>query len=67
MPLLTTLIFILYMALQMVVMLNMLIAIMGDTFDKVKIEEDVQIIIARARFIDAFEASLSTRQIKEIE
>lgn len=55
------------MALQMVVMLNMLIAIMGDTFDKVKIEEDVQIIIARARFIDAFEASLSTRQIKEIE
>jgi len=55
------------MALEMVVMLNMLIAIMGDTFDRVKNEEDVQIIIGRARFIDAYEASLSAKQIREVE
>lgn len=48
-------------------MLNMIIAIMGDTFDKVKSEEEVQIIFGRAAFIDACEASLSTRQIRDIE
>lgn len=55
------------MALEMIVMLNMLIAIMGDTFDRVKSEEDIQIIIGRARYMDAYEASLSTRQIREVE
>jgi len=48
-------------------MLNMLIAIMGDTFDKVKIDEDVQIIFGRASFMDECEASLSAREIEEIE
>lgn len=55
------------MALEMIVMLNMLIAVMGDTFDRVKNDEDVQITIGRARFIDAYEASLNSRQIQEIE
>jgi len=55
------------MALEMIVMLNMLIAIMGDTFDRVKSEEDVQITIGRACFMDAYEASLSVGQIREIE
>jgi len=64
---LTTFLFILYVSLEMVVMLNMLIAIMGDTFDRVKSEEYTQIIISRARFIDAFESSLSIGQIADVE
>jgi len=48
-------------------MLNMLIAVMGDTFDRLKIEEDVQMIISRALFIDACEATLNVRQKKEAE
>eukprot|EP00210_Caulerpa_lentillifera_P008455 g8067.t1 len=64
---LTTLIFVAYMAIQMVVLLNMLIAIMGDTFDRVKNEEEEQILMGRARFMDACEAALTDKESKEIE
>jgi len=40
---------------------------MGDTFDRVKNEEDIQTVIGRATFIDACEAALTSRQIKDIE
>jgi len=51
----------------MIVMVNMLIAIMGDTFDRVKSTEEEQLLMGRARFIDACEAQLSGKQIEEIE
>jgi len=64
---LITLIFIAYLATQMIVMVNMLIAVMGDTFDRVKDTEQEQLLMGRARFIDACEASLSSKQIVELE
>jgi len=51
----------------MVVLFNMLIAIMGDTFDRVKSTEDEQLMYGRARFIDACKAGLSWEEIKELK
>jgi len=48
-------------------MINMLIAVMGDTFDRVKRSQEEQLLIGRARFIDACEAQLSEKEIEEIE
>lgn len=48
-------------------MFNMLIAIMNDTFDKVKSTEEEQLLMGRARFIDACEASLTEEQIKRLK
>lgn len=45
----------------------MLIAIMGDTFDRVKSTEEEQLLFGRARYIDACEAALSWEEIKELE
>eukprot|EP00210_Caulerpa_lentillifera_P006581 g6286.t1 len=64
---LITLIFILYVVIQLIVMLNMLISIMSDTFDKVKSREEEQLLMGRARFIDACEASLTKNEIDKIE
>jgi len=55
-----------YLSIQMVVLFNMLIAIMGDTFDRVKSIEE-QLLFGRARYIDACEAALSWEEIKELE
>jgi len=55
------------MAIEMVVLLNMLIAVMGDTFDRVKSAEEEQILMGRARFMDACEATLTDREIEQIE
>eukprot|EP00210_Caulerpa_lentillifera_P008054 g7691.t1 len=60
-------VFVLYLSIQAIVMFNMLIAIMSDTFDRVKSTEEEQLLMGRARFIDACEAALSERQIKEME
>lgn len=51
----------------MIVMFNMLIAIMGDTFDRVKSTQAQQLLMGRARFIDACEASLTNEKVIEIE
>ena len=40
---------------------------MGDTFDKVKDNEDDLLLMNRAKFIDASEAGLSPMKQKEIE
>eukprot|EP00210_Caulerpa_lentillifera_P007751 g7397.t1 len=64
---LITIMFVFYLAMQMIVMVNMLIAIMGDTFDRVKSTEEEQLLMGRARFIDACEAQLSKKEINEIE
>ena len=59
--------FITYMLTQTIIMLNFLISIMGDTFDRVKDDEESQLSIGRADFIDACEASLSKEQRKNIK
>eukprot|EP00210_Caulerpa_lentillifera_P007810 g7453.t1 len=64
---LITIMFILYLAAQMIVMVNMLIAIMADTFDRVKSTEEEQLLMGRARFIDACEAQLNQKDIGAIE
>jgi len=56
-----------YLSIQMILMLNMLIALMGDTFDRVKSTEEEQLLFGRARFIDACEAQLTEKQIETIE
>eukprot|EP00210_Caulerpa_lentillifera_P007783 g7427.t1 len=64
---LITIMFVFYLATQMIVMVNMLIAIMGDTFDRVKSTQEEQLLMGRARFIDACEAQLSEKDIEVIE
>eukprot|EP00210_Caulerpa_lentillifera_P007841 g7483.t1 len=64
---LITILFVMYLAIQMIVMVNMLVAIMGDTFDRVKSTEEEQLLMGRARFIDACEAQLSESNIQSIE
>jgi len=48
-------------------MVNMLIAIMGDTFDRVKSTEEEHLLMGRARFVDACEAQLNEKEIEKIE
>ena len=55
------------MIVAVILLLNLLIAIMGDTFDKIKSSEESQRLMARAKFIDAYEASLRSKQRDEIE
>ena len=62
-----TLFFSFYMIVAVLLLLNLLIAIMGDTFDKTKSSEESQMLMARASFIDACEASLSRNTRSEIE
>eukprot|EP00210_Caulerpa_lentillifera_P001043 g1006.t1 len=60
-------IFVLYLSIQAIVMFNMLIAIMSDTYDRVKSTEEEQLLMGRARFIDACEAGLTKKQINKME
>ena len=56
---LITIVFLCYMFVETVVLLNMLIAIMGDTFDRVRSREELQLLKGRAKYIDAGEAALN--------
>ena len=40
---------------------------MADTFDRVKLTEEAELIMARARFIDACEAELDEPQLEAIK
>ncbi|CAD7700864.1 unnamed protein product [Ostreobium quekettii] len=51
--------FVLYMVSMMIILLNLLIAIMSDTFDRVKDVEDIAFLHARASVIDDAESMLS--------
>lgn len=62
-----TLVFICYLTALMILLLNLLIAIMGDTFDRVKRTEDAQLLKGRAKFIDACEAALSEAEKAQME
>eukprot|EP00210_Caulerpa_lentillifera_P003428 g3271.t1 len=59
--------FVVYLSIQSIVMFNLLIAIMSDTYDRVKSTEEEQLLMGRARFIDACEAALTKNQIKKME
>ena len=48
-------------------MLNFLISLMGDTFDRVKDDEKAELLSGCAEFIDACEASLSPAQYNQIK
>ena len=56
-----------YLLVQMIVLLNLLISIMGDTFDRVKDDEEAQLLVGRARFVDSCEASLTESERDRIE
>lgn len=56
-----------YLVTEMIVLLNLLIAIMGDTFDRVKSTEEAQMLLGRAKFIDACEAELGTAEKIEMK
>ena len=58
--------FVLYMISMMIVLLNLLIAIMSDTFDRVKDVEEVAFLHARATVIDDVESMLSNNKKKEL-
>lgn len=59
--------FVLYLFLQTIVMFNVLIASMGDAFDGVRAEEEELFLMARAMFIDQYEASLSNTAIRKMK
>ena len=59
--------FIIYLITIVILLLNLLISTMGDTFDRVKSTEKAQLLMGRAAFIDACEAALSESERDEIE
>lgn len=59
--------FVTYLSTQMVIMFNMLIAIMNDTYDRVKTIEEQLLLLGKARFIDACEAALDSKEIEKLE
>eukprot|EP00210_Caulerpa_lentillifera_P007802 g7446.t1 len=62
-----TMIFVLYLSLQVIVLLNTIIAAMGDTYDKVKATEKELLLMERAKFVDACEKLMSKRDIESLE
>eukprot|EP00210_Caulerpa_lentillifera_P003379 g3223.t1 len=59
--------FVIYIALQSIVMFNILIAATGDTFDGVRAAEEESYLMARAEFIDQYEALLREKAIRTID
>ena len=62
-----TVTFVAYLVAQTIVLLNLLIALMGDTFDKVKDSEEAQLLLGRAKYVDACEAALTEAQKNEMK
>ena len=58
--------FVIYLITLVILLLNLLISTMGDTFDKVRSNEDDLLLMNRAKFIDACEAALSESERKKI-
>lgn len=54
-----TVMYVLYLLAMMIVLLNLLIAIMGDSFDRVKNSEEVHFMKGRAQVIDDLETMMS--------
>ena len=64
---LVALTFIAYTLTQLIVLLNLLISIMGDTFDRVKSTEEAQLLVGQAQFIDSCEAGLTQSEQTKIK
>ena len=58
--------FILYLITLVILLLNLLISTMGDTFDRVKRNEDDLLLMNRAKFINSCEAALSESERQKI-
>ena len=58
--------FIIYLITLVILLLNLLISSMSDTFDYVRNNEDKLLLMNRAKFIDACEAALSDSARQEI-
>lgn len=52
---------------MMITMLNLLIGVMGDSFDRVRSEEEAQFLKGRASVIDDIEAGMSRKEIERLE
>ena len=52
---------------EMVIMLNLAISIMGDTFDRVSDGKGTALLFGQAELIDACEATLSQAQLDQIK
>lgn len=63
----TVILFVLYMVIVMIILLNMMIAIMGDSFNRIKSSEETRFIKARAEAIDDIDSQLSTRQKESLQ
>lgn len=61
------LLFLLYMIIMSIILLNLLIAIMGDSFARIKSTEAMQFLRARAGAIDDIESMMSKRKRRQIE
>lgn len=66
-PSLSIFLFVLYMIMMMIVLLNLLIAIMGDSFDRIKNSEETQFLRARASAIDDVEGKMSGSLRRKLE
>lgn len=66
-PLLGTLLAILFLVIVMIIMLNLLIAIMGDSYNRIKSNEEISFYIARAQIICDVESKLFDRSIRTIK
>ncbi|CAD7696018.1 unnamed protein product [Ostreobium quekettii] len=66
-PFVSLALFVVYMMAMMIVLLNLLIAIMGDTYDRVKNVEEVAFLRSRASVIDDIESMLSESAKRKLE
>ena len=58
--------FVLYMIIMTIILLNMMIAIMSDSFSRIKSNEETQFVKARAIAIDDVESMLSIRHEQQL-
>lgn len=63
----STVVFMIYMLIMMIVMLNLLIAIIGDTFDRMKPRETLSFYMARCEIILDLENKLLRKQQERIK
>lgn len=63
----TIFLYLFFMISMTIILLNLLIAIMGDSFDRIKNTEEMEFLMARAKAIDDLESMMSSRMLKKLE
>lgn len=63
----TIIVFVLYMVIIAIILLNMLIAIMGESFNRILSDEDTRFVKARAMAIDDIDSMLSSRRKHQLK